>query len=163
MLIVHVTLMGLSLSGIDYLRLSEQPRPQPPFVTAAPFSPVCLCSWATYEDWTATLIGTNQQDPMTPQYDWWSWWAGTLFVDPSEPVKVGVKTGTVVSMRAMSFGEFHEMREVFAWKFDPCDLNMDGRRNINDFTVFVANPYDWNGDGSIDVLDYTGLLEMWQH
>lgn len=44
------------------------------------------------------------------------------------------------------------------WAFHPADLNRDGARTGADLVLFLAGPWDWNGDGVVDGLDVQQLM-----
>lgn len=166
MLIAHVTAAGLVIAGADYLRIAEQPRPMAPFVAPSPFLHAGAGSWAQYEDWTvvypAPPASPSNEQPW-PAPVWRSAWVGVLFIDPQASATIRMKPGTPTArIRVMRLGEQPEMREIFGYTYQPCDINFDGQGNILDLMDFLGNAYDYTGDGTIDAADFLALAQACQ-
>jgi hypothetical protein len=73
-------------------------------------------------------------------------------------VKLEVAPGTMLRahLRAENPGA---VSVRFIERFDRCDIDLDGRRGAGDLRAFMAGPYDWDGDGRVDIGDFQKILQ----
>jgi hypothetical protein len=74
-----------------------------------------------------------------------------------EVIRVTVQPGTAVAAARAWHWEPTQMVQLNHLTPTPCDVDLSGSFNVNDFTAFLNQPYDWNGDGRFNVLDFVGL------